>query len=68
MYTAIYFIIGAIIGLASCLKRWESYSNLPEIQKILVSQRGEMHWMHFVVIFISRLLLWPVYIVANFIS
>lgn len=63
-----YFIIGLIYALATCLKYLDMMNGLNDTQKILAKMEGHFHWATFLVIFLTRFLLWPVYIVGTLIK
>ena len=63
-----YLIIGFIYAVASCLKYFTAISNLNKTEKLFASLEGHTHWLNYVVIFISRLLLWPAYIIMGIVN
>jgi len=64
-YLIIYLVIGLIYGLGAALKVFSQYASTRGIQKIQAHQNGYGWWVTYLVIFISRFLMWPVYVVMG---
>lgn len=63
-----YFLIGLIYAIATCLKHLTVVNDLDDVNKLLAKMNGAGHWFTYLVIFISRLLFWPAYLVMGFVN
>lgn len=63
-----YFLIGLIYGIASCLKYLTMMNKLTTNEKLISELRGDCHWFVYIVIFISRFLFWPAYLIMSFVN
>lgn len=68
LYLWIYLIIGVLYGAASVLKLWSNYNDTIGIKRTYADLKGYGHWSTYVVVFVFRLIAWPLFVIAGFIK
>ena len=60
-----YFVIGFIYTFACMLKYWSEWCKLNGMEKLMAMNRGHGYLSNYVIIFLSRLIAWPLYIISG---
>lgn len=68
-YLYIYLIIGFIIGAGTGMYVRSMYNNAELINKILMAKKYSCnHWGFYIAMIISRMIAWPIYVVAELLT